>query len=130
MLVLARSTIITRLGSTRDSRPSTRAARYVASIRLQVAGIEGERSCQKSKNKVVVITGASSGIDEATALLLAERDAKVVLGARGQDRLAALADRIARAGGEAASASTVRPRRVGSDRLGVSWADPIRARTV
>src|SRR6266446_6582814 len=58
------------------------------------------------KDKVVVITGASSGIGEATALLLAERGAKVVLGARGPDRLAALADRIVRTGGEAAYAPT------------------------
>ena len=58
------------------------------------------------KNKVVAITGASSGIGEATALLLAERGAKVVLGARGQDRLAALADRVVRTGGEAAYAPT------------------------
>src|SRR3989442_6205466 len=57
-------------------------------------------------NKVVAITGASSGIGEATALLLAERGAKVVLGARGPDRLAALADRIVRTGGEAAYAPT------------------------
>ena len=54
------------------------------------------------KDKVVVITGASSGIGEATALLLAERGAKVVLRARGPDRLEALAARIADAGGEAA----------------------------
>ena len=47
-----------------------------------------------TKNKVVAITGASSGIGEATALLLAERGAKVVLGARGPDRLSALAARI------------------------------------
>jgi NADP-dependent 3-hydroxy acid dehydrogenase YdfG len=58
------------------------------------------------KDKVVVITGASSGIGEATALLLAERGAKVVLGARGTDRLQALADRIADAGGDAACART------------------------
>jgi NADP-dependent 3-hydroxy acid dehydrogenase YdfG len=62
-----------------------------------MTGIEG---------KVVVITGASSGIGAATALLLAERGAKVVLGARGPDRLKALADRIADAGGEVACAPT------------------------
>ena len=56
-------------------------------------GIEG---------KVVAITGASSGIGEATALLLAERGASVVLGARGTDRLKALADRIAASGAKAA----------------------------
>src|SRR6266851_6122078 len=59
-----------------------------------------------TEGKVVVITGASSGIGEATALLLAERGAKVVLGARGSDRLEALAARIADAGGEAAYART------------------------
>src|ERR1700733_4243734 len=58
------------------------------------------------KDKVVVITGASSGIGEATALLLAERGAKVVLGARGPNRLKALAARIADAGGEVAYAPT------------------------
>ncbi len=56
--------------------------------------------------KVVVITGASSGIGEATALLLAERGAKVVLGARGVSRLEALTARIRDAGGEAAYVPT------------------------
>jgi len=59
-----------------------------------------------TEGKVVAITGASSGIGEATALLLAERGVKVVLGARGSDRLEALAARIAEAGGEAAWART------------------------
>ena len=58
------------------------------------------------RGKVVAITGASSGIGEATALMLANRGAKVVLGARGLERLQALAARITDAGGDAAYAPT------------------------
>lgn len=56
--------------------------------------------------KVVAITGASSGIGEATALLLAGAGAKVVLGARRFDRLEELAVRITAAGGTATWART------------------------
>lgn len=52
-------------------------------------------------NKVVLITGASSGIGEATARVLAERGAKVVLGARRTERLEKLAAEIRSAGGTA-----------------------------
>lgn len=50
--------------------------------------------------KVVVITGASSGIGEATARLLSAAGAYVVLGARRLDRLTALAQEITDAGGK------------------------------
>ncbi|MBB3126704.1 NADP-dependent 3-hydroxy acid dehydrogenase YdfG [Paenibacillus rhizosphaerae] len=51
--------------------------------------------------KVVVITGASSGIGEATAKLLASRGADVVMGARRVERLEALASLIEAEGGSA-----------------------------
>lgn len=60
-------------------------------------GIEG---------KVVAITGASSGIGRATAKLLAERGAFVVLGARGEEALAAIVDDITAGGGKAVHKAT------------------------
>ena len=69
------------------------------------------------QGKVVIVTGASSGIGEATALLLARRGAKLVLGARRSDRLAALAERIVAAGGEAAHVPTDVRRRDDLSRL-------------
>lgn len=56
---------------------------------------------QSLQDKVVVITGASSGIGEGAARLLAERGARVVVGARRTDRLAVLVDEITQAGGSA-----------------------------
>ncbi|WP_323844611.1 SDR family oxidoreductase [Microbulbifer magnicolonia] len=52
-------------------------------------------------NKVVVITGASSGLGEATARHLASFGAKVVLGARRTDKLEKIAGEIRAAGGQA-----------------------------
>lgn len=54
--------------------------------------------------EIVVMSGASSGIGEATAVMLAKGGAKVVLGAPRLDRLEAFARRVAEAGGEVAYA--------------------------
>ncbi|WP_039046980.1 SDR family oxidoreductase [Acinetobacter junii] len=53
------------------------------------------------ENKVVVITGASSGLGEATARLLAKKGAKVALGARRTEKLEAIVHDIRAEGGQA-----------------------------
>jgi NADP-dependent 3-hydroxy acid dehydrogenase YdfG len=67
--------------------------------------------------KVVAITGASSGIGEATACLLAERGAAVVLGARRTERLDEVVEGIRRRGGTATSCATDVARPEDLDRL-------------
>lgn len=56
---------------------------------------------QNIQNKVVIITGASSGIGEATAYKLAENGAKLVLAARREAKLKAIVENIQAKGGEA-----------------------------
>jgi NADP-dependent 3-hydroxy acid dehydrogenase YdfG len=58
------------------------------------------------EGKVVVITGASSGLGEATARLLCAQGARVVLGARRADRLRSLINELAAEGGKAIAVTT------------------------
>src|ERR671933_2303017 len=55
----------------------------------------------KLDGKVAVITGASSGIGEATAEALATEGAAIVAAARREDRLAELVERVKGNGGKA-----------------------------
>ena len=61
---------------------------------------------QGIKDKVVVITGASSGLGEATSRHLSAHGASVVLGARRVDRLQSLADDLTSRGGKALAMAT------------------------
>jgi NADP-dependent 3-hydroxy acid dehydrogenase YdfG len=69
------------------------------------------------QGKVVAITGASSGIGEATARLLAVRGASVVLGARRTDRLDDIVRRIRKDGGRASARAVDVTRREDLDGL-------------
>jgi NADP-dependent 3-hydroxy acid dehydrogenase YdfG len=68
------------------------------------------------RGALAVVTGASAGIGEATALALAREGAKVVLAARRLDRLEALAERIERTGGAALAVhcDVTDPKQIGS----------------
>ena len=76
----------TGVGFPAGDAPMMTAAVITRATLMSVTDIEG---------KVVAITGASSGIGEATALRLPSAGRSVVLGARGEKRLAALAERRA-----------------------------------
>jgi len=68
----------------------------------RIPGLRGRRSLEDAVGgRIVVVTGASSGIGEATALRLGEAGAEVVLVARREAELTALAERIEAAGGTA-----------------------------
>ncbi|HWJ92268.1 MAG TPA: SDR family oxidoreductase [Flavisolibacter sp.] len=58
------------------------------------------------EGKVIVITGASSGLGEAAAAHLSQEGAFVVLGARRVDRIKALADKLSKKGGKALAIAT------------------------
>lgn len=69
------------------------------------------------EGKVAVITGASSGLGQAAARLLADEGATVVLGARREDRIRALADELTRRGDKALAVPTDVSRRDQVQRL-------------
>ncbi|MBA2288168.1 MAG: SDR family NAD(P)-dependent oxidoreductase [Ktedonobacteraceae bacterium] len=56
---------------------------------------------ERIEGRVALVTGASSGIGEATAWALATCGVRVAIAARRTDRLEALVERIGQAGGEA-----------------------------
>ena len=68
-------------------------------------------------DKVVVITGASSGVGESTARLLAGNGAKVALGARRKERIDALVGEITSKGGCALGFKTDVTKRGGVEAL-------------
>src|SRR5260370_21214970 len=71
-------------------------------------GSSAERQSMSTniQGKVVVITGASSGLGEATARHLSAQGATVVLGARRADRIQSLADELTSSGGKALAITT------------------------
>lgn len=68
---------------------------------MSLASIQATPLDKNLQGRVAVVTGASSGMGRATALLLAARGAKVALVARRQTQLEAVAAEIRAAGGEA-----------------------------
>jgi NADP-dependent 3-hydroxy acid dehydrogenase YdfG len=67
---------------------------------------QGIHGVQGIQDKVIVITGASSGLGEAAARHLSAQGATVVLGARRADRIKALADELAGGGAKALAVVT------------------------
>ncbi|WP_240423585.1 SDR family oxidoreductase [Microbacterium halotolerans] len=81
--------------------PSQSAKRTVVCYRFFRTTVHFTGGGSVIKGKTVAITGASSGIGEATARLLAHQGAAVALGARRTERLATIAEEITQAGGRA-----------------------------
>ena len=82
--------------------PIRLASRALARVFMNPGGDPGEERLREAvEGKVVLITGASYGIGEATALRLGTAGARVVLVARSRERLEGLAAQIAELGGTA-----------------------------
>lgn len=92
-LIASRSGAVNTVLATPTSRTTPRGLLRLMRRRRNLA--------EAMRGKTVMITGASSGIGEATAFALGGAGAKVLLVARSADKLAAIADAIAQAGGTA-----------------------------
>lgn len=82
-------------------RPMIRRSLLRRSTYMPPGADGGRKGSRYWKDKVVLVTGASSGIGEATARRLAYEGLKVAIVARREDRLRELADRIRSQGGQA-----------------------------
>ena len=90
-----------------SNRPVVDNFQEVAAVSRQLGSVLTHRFCGRGiKNKVVVITGASSGLGEASARLLSAQGATLVLGARRIERLEKLAHELNGAGGKAIAVET------------------------
>lgn len=69
--------------------------------KIEIVKLTIKKNKMNLKNKVVIITGASSGIGKATAMKLAKEGASIVLCARSEDELNTLKDSIVKNGGKA-----------------------------
>ncbi|MEA2169896.1 MAG: hypothetical protein QOF76_3196 [Solirubrobacteraceae bacterium] len=86
------------------TRPTGSRGRYRPLYPLNLVDrvVNGDRTLEKAvRDKVVLITGASSGIGEVTARMVAAAGGEVVIVARGREKLEALRDEIAADGGVA-----------------------------